>query len=101
MERVGGELGERSRVPAPKRRENCEFEASTGYTVRPREGGGGSELPGSTRLSKIWASIKRTVCRKNDDTGNGLKGFSCQAKGMELYSGGMSKSFERVNNSVR
>lgn len=78
-----------------------EFEASTGYTARPREGGGGSELPGSTRLSKIWGRIKRTVCRKNDDTGNGLKGFSCQAKGMELYSGGMSKSFERVNNSVR
>lgn len=64
--------------------------------------GGGSELPGSIRLGKIWVSIKRKMCRKNDVTGNIFKGFSRQAKGMMvLYSGGMIKGFEQVSNLVR
>lgn len=79
-----------------------EFEASTDSTARLGEGGGGSELPGSIRLGKIWVSIKRKMCRKNDVTGNIFKGFSRQAKGMMvLYSGGMIKGFEQVSNLVR
>ena len=70
-----------------------EFEASTSSTARPRDGGGGSELPSSTRLGKIWVSIKRKVCRKDDAAGNICKGFPRQAKGMELLHWGHDQGF--------
>lgn len=58
------------------RQENCEYEASTGYIARPREGGGRSELPGITRLGKIWVIIRRMACTKNDTARNILQCFS-------------------------